>query len=224
VALLSVIPSFRPLAAQVGHPPDRSPFHDIRPGGGLVLGFGYLGGGRGVVGVGPSNGDLFSVRYERPISHVLFASLGAAATTTTRYVVDPAKGSATRTSGPVDDNLAIVDLGLGMLLTGGKTWHGIAPYWSISGGAAIGKHVSQDPTAYNFGVKLEFGPEVGVRWYMGHHLSVRAAARVLFWRLSYPLQFRDPSPVDSTRILPADGALTEWTRHPALSLGIGWTF
>jgi len=224
VALLSVIPSFHRLAAQVGHPPDRSPFHDIKAGGTLVLGFGYLSGGRGIVGVGPSDGDAFALRFERPLSRVLFAALGAANVMTSRYVVDPTKDSASRTSGPVDNTLAIIDAGLYILLTGGKSWHGIAPYAGVTGGVALGRHVSSDPSAYDFGTRLTFGPQVGMRWYLARQLSVRADARLLYWRLAYPLQFRDPSPVDSTRALPADGALREWTRHPWLSLAVGWTF
>jgi hypothetical protein len=223
VLLLSARPPER-LTAQVGHPPDRSPFHDIKVGGTLVLGFGYLSGGRGIVGVGPSNGDAFALRFERPLSHVLFVALGAANVTTSRYVVDPTKDSASRTSGPVDNSVAIIDAGLYMLLTGSKSWHGIAPYWGMSAGVALGSHVSSDPSTYDFGTRLTFGPQVGVRWYLARRLSVRADARMLYWRLTYPLQFRDPSPVDSTRALPADGALREWTRHPWLSLGVGWTF
>jgi len=221
---LGVLASWNVCTAQVGHPPDRSPFHDIRVGGTLVLGFGYLSGGRGIVGVGPSNGDAFALRFERPLSHVLFVALGAANVTTSRYVVDPTKDSASRTSGPVDNSLAIIDAGLYMLLTGSKTWHGVAPYWGMSAGVALGRRVSSDPSAYDFGTRLTFGPQVGVRWYLARRLSVRADARMLYWRLTYPLQFRDPSPVDSTRALPADGALREWTRHPWLGLGVGWTF
>ena len=221
---LSVGPTVRPSVAQVGHPPNRSPYRDITLGGSFVPAVGYLSGDRGVVGVGPSNGKVFGVRYERPLSRVLGASLSVADALTSRYVVDPTKDSASRTSGPVDNSVVLLDVGLHMVLTGGKTWHGFAPYLGVSAGVAVASAVPSDTSQYRFRTRFTFGPQLGLRWYLWERLSLRADARVLFWRLTYPLQFRDPSPVDGSRALPETGALTEWTRHPWLSAGVGWTF
>ncbi len=223
VLLLSARPPDR-LTAQVGHPPNRSPYRDITLGGSFVPAVGYLSGDRGVVGVGPSNGKVFGVRYERPLSRIFGASLSVADALTSRYVVDPTKDSASRTSGPVDNSVVLLDVGLHMVLTGGKTWHGFAPYLGVSAGVAVASAVPSDTSQYRFRTKFTFGPQLGLRWYLWERLSLRADARVLFWRLTYPLQFRDPSPVDGSRALPETGALTEWTRHPWLSAGVGWTF
>src|SRR5207245_219806 len=66
MALLSVIPSFRRLSAQVGHDPGHSPYHDLPKGAAWVATFGYLGGSRGSVGVGISDGATGGIRYEVP--------------------------------------------------------------------------------------------------------------------------------------------------------------
>src|SRR6059058_5527711 len=125
IVWLSVIASYNVTAAQVGHEPSHSPYHDVRRGGVWVLTFGYLGGSRGSVGVGLSDGKTGGIRYE-----VLFgaigASLGLAYGRTTRFVVDPFKDTLSRRSGPVDNDVVLADAGLQLLLTGRKTWRGFA--------------------------------------------------------------------------------------------------
>src|SRR5216683_2978091 len=78
------------LAAQVGYDPAHSPYRDIPGGGVAVVSAGYLGGSRGSVGVGLSNGATGGLRYEVSFGAV-GASLGLAYGLTTRFVwiVDP---------------------------------------------------------------------------------------------------------------------------------------
>ena len=227
VVLLSVGPAVRPTAAQVGYPPDRSPFHDVKLGGTFVFGVGYLGGSRGKVGVGPSDGNVFGIRYELPIGRALVAMLGVSDALTSRYVVDPTKDSASRTSGPKDNSLVLADAGLHLRLAGAKTWHGLAPELGISLGVAYAARVPGDSSQYDFSTKITFGPEAELRWYPAQRLSLRAGAKLLFWKLSYPLQYRVP-PTQCTpgcnSVLSLTDDLTQWTRHPWLSLAVGWTF
>lgn len=221
--LLTAYPPNR-LPAQVGHPPGHSPYRDIPPGSSLVVGFGYLTGGRGIVGVGPSNGRSVNARYERPFSRVLSATLAAGYAQASRFVADPAKDSAQHISGPVDNGVYVVDAGVQFLLTGAKTWHGLAPLLGFSAGVAVsGKAPAADSSGYRFRPRATFGPRAGVRWYLAPRLSLRADARLLFWRLSYPLAYKQPSP-DGSRVLAIGAADREWTRHPWFSVGLGWTF
>src|SRR2546429_9105181 len=74
---LGVVASWNAVSAQVGHEPAHSPYHDVRRGGVLVFTFGYLGGSRGSVGVGPAEGKTGGIRYEVPFGAV-GASLGLA--------------------------------------------------------------------------------------------------------------------------------------------------
>jgi hypothetical protein len=220
--------SWNPCAAQVGYPPDRSPYRDIKSGGTPVFGFGYLGGSRGKVGVGPSHGDVWSVRYELPLGRTFGASLEFADALATRFVVDPTKDASVRTTGPVQNNLAIADLGLQMVLTGGKTWHGLAPFIGVSLGVASAKRLASDTSQYNFGTKAMFGGEAGFRLYLARRLSLRADAKLLLWKLSYPLEYRVPpttcSGTGCNSVLSAGDALTEWARESWLDIRLGWTF
>ena len=121
-ALLTAIPPDR-LSAQVGHEPGQSPYRDVRRGAVGVLTFGYLGGSRGSVGVGLSDGNTGGIRYEA-LFGAIGASLGLAYGRTSRYVVDPFKDTLSRKSRLLDNDVVLVDAGLQLVLTGRKTWRG----------------------------------------------------------------------------------------------------
>src|SRR5438552_4087178 len=164
---LSVVASYNVTAAQVGHEPSHSPYHDVRRGGVAVLAFGYLGGSRGSVGVGLSDGKTAGIRYEVPFGAV-GASLGLAYGRTTRFVVDPTKDSLSpqRTSPPVANDVVLIDAGLQLVLTGRKTWRGFAPYVGGAVGGARGGTTARDSSGYRFGTKFTLAPNAGLRWYL----------------------------------------------------------
>jgi hypothetical protein len=216
---LAVVPSCRHLSAQVGHDPSRSPYRDVRRGGTVLVMGGYLGGSRGEPGVGISNGPTGGLRYELPLGTIGF-SLGLAYAQTTRFVVDPAKDSLT---GPYDTDVILADAGLQLALTGRKMWHGVAPYFGAALGLAIGGGSPPDPSGYDFGTKITLAPNAGVRWYPARRVSVRTDFRMVLWRLTYPLSYRVPNQGGS-QVLPPSAALTQWTAHPWITVGVGWTF
>jgi hypothetical protein len=211
------------LTAQVGHPPNNSPYRDAPDGSTLVISAGYLTGGRGSIGVGPSDGPLVTLRYERPISRVFGASLTLGDAHTTRYLIDPTQDSTTRNEGLIGNAVFLADLGATMRLTGGKSWHGFVPTVGATFGVAVGNHIAQDTSQYAFNTKIMFGPEAGLRWYTSRDVSLRLNVRVEWWRLSYPLQFQTPAP-DGSRVLGVNASTTEWTQHPSVTLGVGWVF
>ena len=219
---LIVVASSNGVAAQVGHEPGQSPYHDVRRGGVGVLTFGYLGGSRGSVDVGLSDGKTGGIRYE-----VLFgaigASLGLAYGRTNRYVVNPFRDTLSRKTGPSNNDVVLADAGLQLVLTGRKTWHGFAPYLGGSIGVALGGGSPRDTSGYDFGSKFTFAPEAGVRWYPRRRVTVRADFRAVAWKLTYPISYKVPAS-DGTRVLPRDASLDEWTWHPWVTIGIGWTF
>src|ERR1700694_2527787 len=131
--LLTAYPPSR-LSAQVGYPPDHSPYRDVKRGRALIVGAGYLTGGRGVVDVGPSNGRMASARFELPVGKPLAFFVGAAYGRMSRFVADPTKDSAAHISGPINTDVAILEGGIHLFLSGLKTWHALAPYLGVSGG------------------------------------------------------------------------------------------
>jgi opacity protein-like surface antigen len=215
------------LAAQVGFPPDKSPYKDIPTNYGFSAYGGYLLGSRGRIGVGPSGGPIGGVRYEMSIGGPTDLVFGAGYAQLKRYVVDPNADTLTRTTGPVTQPAITADIGLNVLITGRKTWRRLAPYIGATLGMAFGTHVAQDTSGYNFDSKFVLGPQVGVRWYPTDNLTVRFEGRDLFWQIKYPSSFfADParapgqSPVLDTALDPS----SEWIQHPTFLLSIGLAF
>lgn len=221
-ALLTAYPANR-LTAQVGYPPERSPYRDIQRGRTLILGGGYLSGDRGVVGVGPADGGTATLRFEVPFGKPLAFFLEAGYGRLSRYVADPTKNMADHISGPIKINVGMFQGGVDLMLSGAKSWHHMAPYIGGSGGVIFAEDPPVDSSGYHFGARGILGPEVGIRWYLGRGVHVRTELRWMFWELSYPLAYKQPSP-DGSRILDLSADEKEWTDHPWISIGLGWTF
>src|SRR2546427_6149944 len=220
---LGVVASWNGVSAQVGHEPAHSPYHDVRGGGVLVFTFGYLGGSRGGVGVGPADGKTGGIRYEVPFGAV-GASLGLVYARMNRFVVDPFKDTTSRKSGPSTNDVVLLDAGLQLILTGRKTWRGFAPYAGGVPGVGLRGTAPRDPRRDQFGAEVHGAPHVGLRWYPARRLSVRGDVRLVLWKLNYPTQFKQPYPINGTPVLPGNASLTEWTSHPWATIGVGWIF
>src|SRR5256885_13602422 len=114
---LIVVASYNGVAAQVGHEPAHSPYHDVRGGGVLVFTFGDLGGSRGGGGVGPSDGKTGGIPFEVPFG-ADGASLGLVYARMNRFVVDPFKDTTSRKTGPSTNDVVLLDAGLQLIQIG----------------------------------------------------------------------------------------------------------
>ncbi|HXL05292.1 MAG TPA: hypothetical protein VN964_00110, partial [Gemmatimonadales bacterium] len=169
---LGVLASWNAASAQVGYEPGHSPYHDIPRGAVWALSVGHLGGSRGDVGVGPSDGLTGGLRYEVSFGAV-GASLGLAYARTSRFAQDYTKDSTSRRTGPFNDPIVLADAGLQLVLTGRKSWRRFAPFVGGALGVAIGSALAQDTSGYRFGTKITLAPNAGVRWYPARRISVR---------------------------------------------------
>jgi hypothetical protein len=227
VLLLAVGPFGRPAAAQVGREPGQSPYHDIHRGAGPVFFAGHLGGDRGSAGVGPSNAMGYGVRYEIAMGRATLVQFSAAYLRGDRIIVNPELRDTAqdRRYGPLDTDLLSTEVALQLRLTGGKTWHGFAPYLGTGVGMAFDLRSPGDTTGslYRFGRKVTFSGMTGLRWHATSKVTVLLDARAMFWRLKYPPSFHAQAP-DLSRVIPIEEPLTDWTMHPWVTLGIGWIF
>lgn len=209
--------------AQVGNPPDRSPFRDIVRSQTVSASVGYLTGSRGRAGVGPSDGLVLGGRYELRLAGPTDLTVSLAWAGTDRFVVDPTQPEDDRTSGPVNQSLVLLDLGFLFMVTGEKTWHGLAPYLAISLGLAFGEATPQDSSGYEFGTRFTLQPAAGVRFYVGSSAYLRFETRDVLWQLRYPLSYFQQD-VGIPAVLPPGSGETQWTHHLLLSAAVGLAF
>jgi hypothetical protein len=212
-------------SAQVGHSPTSSPYHDIRKGHTFTVTGGYFKGDGGRFGIGPHGDYVFGARYDIRSSSALQLGIGVARGTLHRLIVNPFVVVANRVSGPVDQAITFAELNLQFNLTGGKTWHRLAPFVAVSGGIAFSQSTPADTSQYEFGNKLYLAPTAGFRFFISDRLHLRAEARATFWKLKYPTTFQQVPPEDPTAppVL-AGNSTTEWTSSRWLQAGLGYSF
>jgi hypothetical protein len=212
-ALVLVCPAIA--LGQVGHSPQSSPYHDLDKGSSFTFVGGRLLGNGGRLGVGPNSGYTFGARFDLRAARALSIGLGVERGNLERLIIDPTQPTSQRVTGPVDQNVTMVEGLVTLNLTGGKTWHGFAPFVGLVGGAAFGTRIPADTSGYNFGTKGFFAPATGFRLFLGDRLHIRGEVRGLFWKLSYPTSFRsgtDPVTADAK----------EWNLAPWFVVGLGF--
>jgi hypothetical protein len=119
------------------------------------------------------------------------------------------------------------DAGLDLVLTGEKTWNGLAPYLGASLGLALGGEVPADSSGYQFSTKFIVGPRIGVRWHPIQRIAIRFEARDMIWQLKYPPTFfEEPinAPGADPILDPLTSRDTQWTHNPMLTVSVGYAF
>lgn len=215
------------LTAQVGHDPEHSPYRPITARTGITVLGGYLAGSSGKLGVGPAGGPLVGLRYEMRLTGPTDASLGISWARFDRLVPDPNAPADSQLTGPVRQSVVFIDGGLQILLTGDKTWNRLAPYFGATLGLGFGSSVPADSSGYRFKAKFTTGPLLGLRAYPVSGLTFRVEGRLVFWQLKYPSTFfAAPSraPTDPSLLDPNVDSDSDWTAHPTVVVGLGWSF
>lgn len=226
VALAAVALLARPVAAQVGYAPDRSPYRELTQPTTLTATVGRFTSNGGAYGLGPNNGYTYGLRYAFRANKFIEISLNATRMQLERLQVDPFVPVAQRTSGPFGEPTIMGEFGLTANLTGGKTWRGFAPFVGVGLGAAFseGFQSPSDTTGFRQGTKFVFTPHAGTRVFLSPKLHLRLEAKAVFWRLTYPrTTFGTVPPGDPTAPpVVTDGRFTQWTPNALLQVGLGY--
>lgn len=213
------------ILAQVGHSPASSPYRDIRKGHSFTVTGGYFKGDGGKLAIGPHSGAVFGVRYDLRTASTIQIGIGLSRGNLERFIIDPFVILANRRSGPVKQSVTFAELHLQFNVTGGKSWHRIAPYVAANAGVAFGERTPADNSGYNFGKKLYLAPGIGFRFFLSDRLHLRAEARATFWKLNYPATFQQvPRDDPSAPPVLAGSSRTEWTSSRWLQAGLGYSF
>jgi hypothetical protein len=227
---LTLLLGASPVFAQVGHPPQSSPYRDIPKGHAVTATFGQFGGSGGRFGIGPHDGKVYGLRYDLRTGSTLQLGLGFARGTLQRLIVNPFVELANRVSGPVDQTVTFAEANLQFNLTGGKSWHRLAPFIGSGVGLTFPSGTPADTSGFELGKKVYLAPFAGVRIFVTDRLSLRGEARVVFYKLKYPSTFQDEpvlepgNPPDNSNAVITDGNTSEWTTSSWLLVGLSYSF
>ena len=226
-ALLAALVTAGPLAAQVGRPPERSPFHDLTVRQAFTLSGGRFGGNTAAAGVGWRPGSLTAVRLDTRLTGPLdfYVSIGFAGSS--RYRINTEQDTLTRKTGPFQKTLFLTDIGLILNLTGAKTWHGVAPYVGIGAGWVLPSATETDTGGYNAGSNFTVVPSLGTRFFFTRSLAARIDVRDYFFRYEWPLRYFYPLDRNGGALPPvlsSDLKDRQWTNNIALTVGFVYGF
>ena len=217
-------PLLSPLDAQVGHPPSRSPYEDLRGRHVVSIAPGMFVTGGDPAGVAPRSGLMISGRYEYLLTGPLWLVTRAAyAPGLDRTVKDPEGVPAARIVGTDTDPLFLLDAGFGLNLTGNKSWKRLVPRVTGSFGMVSTFNSSYDLGGYRFGTKLIVSYGVGTRIVTGSKWEMSADITHMFWKMKYPDNYGGDGSATDRSIL-GSGKLGPWKGNLLLSVGISHYF
>jgi hypothetical protein len=228
-ALVASVHLAGPVAAQVGHAPASSPYSDIRKGHALTALIGRFGGDGGNFGIAPHSGTVYGLHYDIRSGSTIQVGLGFARADLARLIVDPFVALADRVSGPVQQTVTFAEINLQFNVTGGKSWHRLAPFVGAGVGLTFPSGTAQDTSHFEFGRKIYLAPNAGVRVFLTDRIHLRGEARATFWKLKYPNTFEvepplEPGTPEHPNAVITDGVLSEWTTSSWLQVGVGYSF
>ena len=210
--------------AQVGHDPARSPYRTLRYGQFVGLNVGYFRGDGGQIGIAPHNGPTIGLRYDFLGSGTISVGLAASYARLERFIVDKTKPIETGKTGPFKQNTMLVEGILQFNLSGGKTWHGIAPYLSAGLGVVVAAAMPADTSGFKFRSKFALTPALGARVFLGQRLFLRIEARSTFWQIAYPEVYRRPPSSNLSKPPVIAGSGKEWVTNGWYTVGLSYAF
>lgn len=173
---------------------------------------------------------MAGVRLVLRARNTISLGIGAWGALTSRSIVDADRPVAERITGPIDHRLIGGEATIQFNLTGGKSWHGLAPFAGVGIGLINGEATpAVDTSGYSFGTKFYFAPMVGTRLMLGSRAYLRLEARGLVWKLKYPAVYGDepelePGTAEAPNAVNPSQRTGQYILTPAISVGFGWAF
>jgi len=221
IALLIVAPTAR--AQLVGHTPAHSPYLDLEYSQAITPVFGYYWGRIDPAGVAPGNGALVGLHYEWRAGGPAHLTGELVHISSSRTVLDPSKPASTRDLGEQSWPLWSADVGLGMSLTGARSWHNLVPMVN-AGVGFISDFKSADVGDFKYGTRFALTWGAALRYVPpGSRYQIRADFSNRLSSIRYPDLYFRPANTSITPILTGKDQ-SVWRNNPALTIGISYLF
>lgn len=212
------------VGAQVGYPPARSPYVDLEHAQELTLIVGEYHAHRDPVNVGPQSGPLVGVHYEWRAGGPAHLTAEFARVSSDRRLINPFKPAGPlRELGQTSRPLYSGDVGLGLSLTGGKSWHHIVPEVGAGVGLISDLRAEADSGGFKFGTRFALNWGGGIRIVPGGRWQIRGDIKNRLYTIGYPQTYY-VAPIGGTAVIPQTQSKSFWTNNPAYTLGLSYLF
>ena len=210
-------------AQQVGYPPTASPYIDLEHAQEFTILVGNFKAKKDPAQVAPQSGLLVGAHYEWRAGGPAHLIADLARISSNREVLNPLAGGTGRDLGLRSRPLYTGSVGLGLSLTGGKSWHHLVPEVASSVGLISDLRSQADSGGFKFGTRFALNWGGGVRWVPGGSWQVRGDITNRLYTISYPEAFYT-APTGGTPVIPSTQSKSFWTNNPAFTLGISRLF
>lgn len=217
-ALLACLPATAAAQEVVGNLPEQSPFRDLEFRQEITLFGGYYVAGRDPAGVVPRSGPMAGIRYEANVGGPIALFVRASTVRSERRVIDPREPESSRDLGMQSWPLYLIDAGLGLNLTGQRSWRRLVPALNAGFGFAFdaNKSVEEDPFRFGTPFALVYGGSI--RYVPGGRFQLRFAMDNYLYRLTYPTSYY-VEPEGGAAVLPASQKRAFWKNNTAFTIG-----
>lgn len=219
LAGLLVVTAAGSAAAQVGYPPERSPYRDRDNNRDWTFFGGQFSAEKDPVGVAPTEGPMAGVRWQMHLTGPLYFATRLAGASVERTEIDPSKRLAERFVRTEHVPMLLVDAALELSLTGHKTWRGLAPFLNGGVGFAGDLRGRTDIGNYRFGAPFTMTLGGGLSYTVSDAIALRLDWANYIYRIGYPNSYYLKTTEDPP-VLAAGDARSLWRRNRALVLGV----
>ena len=210
--------------AQVGYPPERSPYRDLEYRQELTLLTGYYAASADPAGVAPRSGPMLGLRYDVRVGGPASLTARVARVFSERNVLNPALNpGAGREVGMQSWPLYLSDVGLTLALTGQKSLHRLVPV--LGAGAGIASDFrKEDVGGYRVGTTFALNFGGGVRWVPGGPFQMRADVTDHLYQISYPGTYFLATSSGGAPVLGGPQGRSVWKHNAAITVGASYLF
>ena len=201
----------------------KSPYLDLEHAQELTLIAGAFHGHRDPADVAPQGGFLVGAHYEwRAGGPALLIGELTRASSNSRSL-NPFVSGTGRDLGSTSRPLYSGMVGLGLSLSGAKSWHHIVPQLSSGLGFISDFRSQPDTGGFKFGTRFALNWGGGIRWVPGGSWAVRGDISNKLYTISYPAAYFI-APSGGAAVVSGTQARSFWSNNPAFTLGLSRLF
>jgi hypothetical protein len=212
-----------PAAAQVGHAPQRSPYRDLEYSLEWTLLAGYYSASPERLDVAPKSGPMVGARWDWRVGGPAYLWTRAVGASLEHRIIDPSKPAGQRFVGSRNLPLLFADAGLGLSLTGFKTWRGLVPLINAGVGTTADVSGRSDVAKYRFGVPFTLTYGAALKLIPGGQWQFRADWTSYLYQISYPESYFLRTGTDDPVLLP-NAPRRVWRRNSAFLVGLSYLY